>query len=43
MKQRKKTATYKPEKRNRQVSKALKAYAHFVGSADKGAVRRIIK
>ena len=27
--------------RERQVSKALKAYAHFVSSADKGAVRMI--
>lgn len=27
--------------RNRQVSKALKTYAHFVSSADKGAIRMI--
>jgi dihydroxy-acid dehydratase len=32
---------YKPAKRNREVSKALKAYALLVSSADKGAVRMI--
>lgn len=32
---------YKPKNRNRVVSKSLKAYAHFVSSADKGAVREI--
>lgn len=32
---------YKPQNRDRKVSKALKAYAHFVSSADKGAVRLI--
>lgn len=31
---------FKPE-RKRKVSKALKAYAHFVSSADKGAVREL--
>lgn len=32
---------FKPHDRNRQVSKALKAYASMVSSADKGAVRMI--
>ncbi|NJK97082.1 MAG: dihydroxy-acid dehydratase [Bacteroidales bacterium] len=32
---------YKPTGRNRQVSKALKAYASMVSSSDKGAVRLI--
>ncbi len=32
---------YKPEKRNRIISKALKAYANLVASADKGAIRII--
>jgi dihydroxy-acid dehydratase len=32
---------FKPGPRNRKVSKALKAYAMFVSSADKGAVRLI--
>jgi dihydroxy-acid dehydratase len=32
---------YKPEKRSRVISKALKAYASLVSSADKGAVRII--
>lgn len=32
---------YKPEKRNREVSKALKLYAAHVSSADKGAIRII--
>jgi len=32
---------YKPLSRNRQVSKALKAYASMVSSSDKGAVRLI--
>jgi dihydroxy-acid dehydratase len=32
---------YKPEKRIRFISNALKAYANFVASADKGAVRII--
>jgi dihydroxy-acid dehydratase len=32
---------YQPEKRNRIISKALKAYASLVASADKGAVRII--
>lgn len=33
--------TYKPKDRNRVISKALKAYASLVSSADKGAVRMI--
>ena len=32
---------YKPKNRNRVVSKSLKAYAHFVSSADKGAIREL--
>jgi dihydroxy-acid dehydratase len=32
---------FKPKDRNRVVSKALKAYASMVSSADKGAVRMI--
>jgi dihydroxy-acid dehydratase len=32
---------YKPEKRNREISSALKAYAAFVSSADMGAIRII--
>ena len=32
---------YTPKKRNRQVSKALKAYASMVTSADTGAIRKI--
>jgi len=32
---------YKPEKRNRKISSALKAYAAFVSSADLGAIRII--
>jgi dihydroxy-acid dehydratase len=32
---------FRPEKRNRQISKALKAYACLVSSADRGAVRLI--
>ena len=32
---------YKPEKRNREISSALKAYAAFVSSADLGAIRLI--
>ena len=32
---------WKPEKRNRLVSKALQAYAKMASSADKGAVRDI--
>ena len=32
---------YYPEKRSRTISKALKAYANLVSSADKGAVRII--
>ena len=32
---------YKPEPRNRMVSKALKAYASMVSSADRGAIRLI--
>ena len=32
---------YKPEKRNREISSALKAYAAFVSSADMGAIRLI--
>ena len=32
---------FKPNDRDRQVSKALKAYASMVSSADKGAVRMI--
>ncbi len=38
---RKKKANYKPVKRNREISKALKTYAYFAGSADVGAVRII--
>jgi len=33
--------TFKPKDRNRVVSKALRAYASLVSSADKGAVRMI--
>lgn len=36
-----KRASFKPKDRERNVSKALKAYAAFVSSADKGAVRVI--
>ncbi|MCD6597719.1 MAG: dihydroxy-acid dehydratase [Bacteroidales bacterium] len=32
---------YKPENRDRKISKALKAYAQLVSSADKGAIRII--
>jgi len=32
---------YKPEKRNREISSALKSYAAFVSSADLGAIRII--
>ena len=32
-------AAWKPLKRDRQVSRALKAYASMVSSADKGAIR----
>ena len=32
---------FKPKDRNRVVSKALRAYASLVSSADKGAVRMI--
>ena len=32
---------FKPKDRNRTVSKALRAYASMVSSADKGAVREI--
>ncbi len=35
------TDAFKPSNRDRQVSKALKAYASMVSSADKGAVRMI--
>ncbi len=41
MKEKDHKSAYMPEKRNRNVSKALKAYAAFVSSADKGAVRII--
>jgi len=34
-------SAYKPEKRNREISSALKAYAAFVSSADMGAIRLI--
>jgi dihydroxy-acid dehydratase len=34
---------WKPEKRNRQVSVALQAYAALATSADKGAVRDVNK
>ena len=37
----KKDKAYKPGKRDRTVSKALKAYASMVSSADQGAVRII--
>lgn len=36
-----KEKAYKPYKRKRNISKALKAYAHLVSSADKGAIRLI--
>jgi dihydroxy-acid dehydratase len=36
---RKKQIAFSPNDRNRIVSKALKAYAYFASSADKGAVR----
>lgn len=36
-----KKATFKPTNRKRNISKALKAYAAFVSSADKGAIRLI--
>jgi dihydroxy-acid dehydratase len=36
---RRRVVVYEPKKRNREISKALKVYAHFAGSADKGAVR----
>ena len=35
------TMAWKPANRNRIISKALKAYASLVASADKGAVRII--
>jgi len=38
---RKNKACYEPKDRNRLISKSLKTYAHFVQSADKGAVREI--
>jgi len=38
---RKDSESYEPMNRNREISKALKAYAHFVESADKGAIRNI--
>ena len=41
MQERKENASYYPENRNRKVSKALKSYAYFAGSADKGAIRII--
>ena len=34
---------YRPAARNRQVSNALKIYAHHVTSADKGAVREVLE
>ena len=34
-------AAYTPTERTREVSAALRAYAHFAESADKGAVRRV--
>ncbi len=34
-----KITEYKPKNRDRVISKSLKAYAHFVSSADKGAIR----
>ena len=37
----KKEKSYLPENRNRNISVALKAYAHLVSSADLGAVREI--
>lgn len=38
---RKAIAAYKPVSRERHISKALKAYAAMVSSADKGAIRLI--
>lgn len=32
---------FKPQKRHREISRSLQVYAHFVSSADKGAVREI--
>ncbi|MHC1778671.1 MAG: dihydroxy-acid dehydratase [Bacteroidales bacterium] len=40
---RSKRSVYKPQKRERTISNALKAYSMFVSSADKGAVRIINK
>lgn len=41
LKVRREETIYVPVNRSREVSKALKAYAHFVSSADKGAIRII--
>jgi dihydroxy-acid dehydratase len=40
-KQKKAKEGYKPASRNRQISKALQAYASMVTSADTGAVREL--
>ncbi len=41
MNQRRLNTEYKPKNRNRKISNALKAYAYFAESADKGAIRVI--
>lgn len=41
MNERKASSEYKPKNRNRKISNALKAYAYFAESADKGAIRII--
>ena len=41
MNQRKTNTEYKPKNRKRKISNALKAYAYFAESADKGAIRVI--
>ncbi len=41
MNQRRLKSEYKPANRNRKISNALKAYAYFAESADKGAIRII--
>ena len=41
MNQRKTNTEYKPQNRKRKISNALKAYAYFAESADKGAIRVI--
>ena len=41
LKRRYKKCNYQPKNRNRKISKALQVYAHYVSSADKGAIRII--